>query len=303
MTIAFTGPELTLLVVVVILVIIVIGVFLYLASRLRNRRDRLLTDLKGKPELVQDRAFNRLAMARREAEIVARTGTDLGDARSLIARSQAAFDLRQFARSYELAQSAHEALVNARSKAALPSLTPEPTPSHPAAGPGLPLRDAAAGPEPAPAASLPKNRAESHFLLVLLTQELAAAPPNAGSTLEARSMATQAQAAFDRAEYNDAFRLALKGRRALGGPLETVAPSPTSSGAALSGSGARDLTGVADAVAGTARCPSCGHPTPPGDVFCRGCGRSLVPSTCAACGAPRAPRDVFCGRCGTSYSA
>ena len=59
-----SGAELTVLVIVVLLIVFIIGIFLYLSRRPRARRDQLVTELKGRPELVQDRAFNRLAMAR-----------------------------------------------------------------------------------------------------------------------------------------------------------------------------------------------------------------------------------------------
>ncbi len=300
MAFGLTGSELTALVIIVILIIFVIGIFLYLSQRLRARRDQLLTELKGRPELVQDRAYNRLAMARREAEILARTGTDIRSSQALIAQSQAAFDLRDYSRSYELAQSAHESLVNARGKVG-PSPLPgggsssQPLPTITPSGSGT-----TAGVTPAPS-SLPKNRAESHFLLGLLNQEVAAAPASAGPTLEAASLRDQSQAAFDRGDYSESFRLALKGRRALGGHVESLPPTPGVGAARAMGDGA-DAAGTAEAVAGAARCPACGHPTLSSDTFCRGCGRPLTSPTCSSCGAPRTPADVFCGKCGASFS-
>jgi len=293
---ALSGSALTALVVAVVLVIIIIAIFLYLARRLRSRRDQLLGDLKAKPELVQDRAFNRLAMARREAEVLARTGADIHAAQGLIAQSQSAFDLRDYPRSYELAQSAHESLVNARGRAG------PPLPATHAAGPtpgSSPLRTGGPSPPPTP---LPKNRAESHFMLGLLVQDLEKAPPGAGPTLEGQALRGQSQAAFDRGDYAESFRLALRGRRALGGPLETLAPSSRSA-APPAGAGGRDPDAAANSMAGAQRCSECGYPTLPGDGFCRGCGRSLVPATCPACGAARTTADSFCGKCGAPFPA
>src|SRR5271170_5528347 len=99
---------LILIVATVILVVVVVAIFLVVARRLREKRDRILHELGAKPALVQDRAFNRLAMARREADVLARTGADASRARELIAQSQGAFDTHDFPRAYELAQSAHE---------------------------------------------------------------------------------------------------------------------------------------------------------------------------------------------------
>jgi len=73
------------------------------------------------PQVQHDRAFNRLAMARREAEILATSGVDVNSARSLIDAAQGAFDTGAFERAYESAQSAHELLVAARPHRPMPS--------------------------------------------------------------------------------------------------------------------------------------------------------------------------------------
>lgn len=296
---ALTGSEAIALVVVVILVVFIVGIFLYLARRLRARREQLLGELKGRPELVQDRAYNRLAMARREAEILARTGTEIGAGQALIAQSQAAFDLHQYPRAYELAQAAHESLVNARGAPLRSRPNPATSSGRTAAGTLAP--SAATGSASGASASLPKNRAESHFLLGLLDQEIEKGPPGAGPTLEAVSLRDQAQAAFDRGEYSESFRLALRGRRTLGGPVEALPPPPVTAGPSAFGPVA-EAEGLADAVAGGTRCTACGHPTLSSEAFCRGCGGSLGPRTCPSCGTPREASDVFCGRCGASFS-
>ena len=80
------------------------------------------------PRIRNDRAFNRIAMAQREAEMLASSGVDVTPARNLIAQAQGQFDHRDFDHAYESAQSAHEVLVAARSRRPLPSLRNGPTP-------------------------------------------------------------------------------------------------------------------------------------------------------------------------------
>jgi hypothetical protein len=303
------GSTITLIAITVILVVVVLAIFLVVVRRLRARRDQILVELGSKPALVQDRAFNRLAMARREAEVLGRTGTDTSRALELIAQAQGAFDTHQFPRSYELAQSAHEALVNARGRVgpslgALPRATGTPyrapPPSSPAASPSA---------SPPPPAPLPRNRVESQFQLHLLEQEIATARsnrPNQGGTPEAIHLQEQAQVAFGRGEFTDAFRLALKARRSIGGKVESLAPPPRAAGTAtLPGAppAPLDATASAEQVAAASRCPNCGYPTLPNDTFCRGCGTQRATSTCPACGNPRVPADTFCGRCGAQFSA
>ncbi len=302
------GSTITLIAISVILVVVVLAIFLVVLRRLRARRDQILLELGTKPALVQDRAFNRLAMARREAEMVGRTGADTSRALELIAQSQGAFDTHQYPRSYELAQSAHEALVNARGRAGTSAVPLTTAPGTPVRAPGAtpPSGRGAAPPPPAP--PLPRNRAESQFQLRLLEQEVATARterPKQGGTLEAIQLQAEAKAAFDRGDFTDAFRLALRARRSLGGKVESLAapPRPATAGAAPgSANGSLDPASAAEQVAAANRCPNCGYPTLPNDTFCRGCGTQRATSTCPACGSPRGPSDTFCGRCGDQFT-
>jgi hypothetical protein len=280
--------------------------------RLRERRAKLLGELQDRPHLMQDRAFNRLSMARRETEILAKQGTDVARPRDLIAQAQGAFDVRNYDRAYQLAQQAHEALVHSRMDTAhLPSaLTPNPLPpvaAAPAAAPSPTAGPVSSSEPAAPASSIPKNRAESQFQLRLLDQELDSAQqraPTSAATREAVRLRTESGSAFDHGDYTEAFRLALKGRRAIGAPVESLpltgvgAPLPNGLGGERS---EFDAAQSAEKVAGAERCPTCGYPALPGDSFCRGCGEPRN-TTCANCGSPRQPTDTFCGRCGSSFA-
>jgi Double zinc ribbon len=313
-----TSLEIILITLVVILGVVVAGMLLFMMRRMRRRKAQLLHDLTDRPDLIQDRAFNRLGMARREAELVARQGGEVGRARELIAQSQAAFDNRNYEKAYQSAQMAHESLVDARQKAVLSGSTPLRATAPPSAaspyvaaapllspGPTLP-------PSPAPAtAPMPRNRAESQFQLRLLDQELdtaRASRPAAAETTEAADLRAKSQAAFDRADFTEAFRLALKGRRALGGSVEALPPSPATRVAAVpvpngsAGAAPPDATQTAERVASGEHCPECGYPTLAGDAFCRGCGTPRTPTVCGQCGAARTPTDTFCGRCGARFS-
>ncbi|MFI5413759.1 MAG: zinc ribbon domain-containing protein [Candidatus Lutacidiplasmatales archaeon] len=308
------STEIVALVFVVVLSIIVAGLLLYLLRRLNRRRAKILSDLADKPELNQDRAFNRLAMARRESSILAGQGVDVHRAQELIGEAQGAFDTHQYDRAYRIAQSAHEALVNARRLGALPATTPLPS-----KGPGpFPTLGATSGPGPADAGTvppaplapaIPKNRAESQFQIRILTDELDAVKgrrardPAVG---EAAALKSQASMAFEKGDYTNAFRLALRGRRALGGAVEGLpapgsAPTGLARGSANGSPPSTDATQTAEAVAGAERCPDCGYPALAGDSFCRGCGRPRTSLACPSCGAPRAADEPFCGRCGARF--
>jgi hypothetical protein len=306
-----------LITVVVVLAIGIAALFLLVLRRLRARKLQLLNELSSSPRLVADRAFNRLAMARREADLLGRQGTDTGRARELIAQSQAAFDQSQYSRSYELAQSAHEALVHARQTGALASSPAASTavaaapaaPPSPASAPRGPDAPGGSPSFPAPVPRLAPNRAESQFQMHLLDSDLdrARGERTSPATLGvASALRNQAQAAFDAGQYTDALRFSLKGRRELGGRVETLAASPTPAGPAADEAPvdptAGDPATAAERTAGGSRCAQCGYPTRSDDTFCRGCGRPLSSPTCPTCGAPRTAADLFCGRCGARFS-
>ena len=295
---SLTGVEILAIVLVVVVCAAMAAVGLLLLQRLRRRREQIRGELSGRPEAVSDRAFNRIAMARREAGVLAAQGTELPRARELLGEAQAAFDLRQFDRAYSLAQSSHEALVAARQRPPSAVRATSVPPEAAAEAPTSPAAEA-----PLPAAKLPAHRAEAQFQLRLLEEDVnraRSARPSDGRTLQASALLAQAQAAFDRSEFQEAFRLALKGRREAGGTIQTLPPAPGSRGPPASG--APDPALAADAAAAATRCPACGHPMLADDGFCRGCGTPRAPLACPSCGAARAPADTFCGKCGLSFS-
>lgn len=300
--------EILAVVFVVVLACVVAGLLLYLLRRLRHRREKLLTDLQDRPELNQDRAFNRLAMARREAQILAGQGLDVRRAQELIAEAQGAFDTRQYDRAYRVAQSAHEALVNARqSGARLPTEARPASPTPSTVTPSAVAAVAATPPSsPPPSPAIPKNRAESQFQIRLLSDELNGLPQRRAkdhSAVDATALRDQASGAFDRGDYAEAFRLALRGRRTLGATVESLPPAVVPVvGERTPVAGAADAEVTAATVASAERCPDCGYPALAGDAFCRGCGRPRTALTCGTCGAPRARDEPFCGRCGTRFT-
>ena len=305
---ALTPTEIVAVTVIVVLAVVVAGLMLFLIRRLHQRRAKLLGELRDRPQLVQDRAFNRIAMARAESEFLAHQGSDATRARDLIAQAQGAFDLRDYDRAYQVAQQAHEALVHARQSTPLRrETTPARAPQNASETPSVPALGAPSPTAPASVPGIAKNRAESQFQMRLLDGDLQgarAARARSAVFREATRFRTDAAAAFDRGDFTEAFRLALKGRRVLGASVEAL-PAPL--GSAGSPSAREASPGVPDAalsaeqVAGGDHCPECGYPALPGDTFCRGCGVPRTPVTCPQCGTARKPDDTFCGVCGVRF--
>ncbi len=270
---------------------------------LRSYRMRRLEELKGDPvgrASAGDRAYNRIALARREADLLESQGTEVSRARQLIELANHSLDQRQNDRAYELAQSAHETLVKARREPRLRSAwdptaspTPEPLASVPPMAPSPALNAT-----PAPSPAVPKNRVEAQFELRLLEQDLAqAGSAAAGPNKEARELYVQGHAAFDKGNFADAFRLAIRGRRKVGATVESLGGSAAGQPPMVPGAGPLDPDRTAEATASAGRCAQCGHPLVAGDGYCRGCG-APTSNPCPKCGSPRRARDTFCGKCG-----
>ncbi|MGI0131628.1 MAG: zinc ribbon domain-containing protein [Thermoplasmata archaeon] len=283
----------------------------YLIYRLRLRRRQLRLELSTSADLVEDRAFNQIRIARSEADILDRTGIDVHKPRDTLTRAQQRFDLRDYAEALSLAKSAHDTLVRLRTQGAprLPA-NPVPSTSDPAGAgdevaPGIydaaPPRDRDEAVSPPPAPKLAKNRVESHFQMRLLDGEVerarAAASPSESlpATLELQG---QSRDAYTAGEYTEALRIALKARRTLGAQLETL-PAPKAARASSSPAMGAVPPGSSLPSSPSAPCPNCGRDLSSADRFCRGCGTPRNAAACPRCGLAAQPSDTFCGSCGS----
>ncbi|MCI4344268.1 MAG: zinc ribbon domain-containing protein [Thermoplasmata archaeon] len=292
--------------------------FLYALRRLRSRKSTLAKELSDSPDLLPDRAFNAIAMARAEAGVLGRDGFDVRRQLERLDEAHGLSERRDFVGATALARSVHDTLVQIRRTGAAsgPSTRLAPTtvrpvvgarPPPPGAGgsspnyrgellptePGAELADDATEPDMPATARLPKNQVESKFQLELLTEELTTAPEAEAPTREAAAFRLQAVAAFGQKEFTESLRLALRGRRRLGAKVESLASPPVAlrTASASGGSGAP-----------SSRCSNCGRDLAPEDAFCRGCGQPRPGGTCARCGGALTAADQFCGRCGAPRS-
>lgn len=305
----------------IVAAVIVVVVGFELLQRLRHRRSQLVADLSSSPVFADDRAHNRIRIARSELTVLQREGTDVPRAAELLDEAEAALQHRQNVEAVRLAQQAHGMLVDARQSgmaaSAAPAISLPPARAAPPPAGGARAGPAATGrfppggatADPAPVAGTasddpakpPKNRMEAHFQMTLLVEQLQTGRelrPTPPGWSEAEQLRNGAQAAYARADYTEALRLALRGRRRLGAPIETLAPPPRA-GASPSASGDRIPPAPGPGGGTRGRCARCGRPTPSEDRFCRGCGASLRASTCPRCQGTIGPEDTFCGLCGS----
>lgn len=289
------------------------GAFLYLIHWTRRRRAQRTSEPVATRAELEDRAFNAIAIARAAADRLSREGLDVAAPRRLIDSADAARRRGDADTALGLAKSAQATLTKLRESPTggreLPS-TAAPGPERawtPPPGPdtregetvGDPLAPAAADPTSGASSTprLPPNKAASRFQLGLLDEELAArakAGPETGDLEASRQVARDGHEAFDRGDYTEALRLALRGRRRLGSRLETLPAGPSAARAATGPVAVDAPAPPSEAV----HCPVCGQPQRAGDRFCRGCGASRDSPRCPACGERLAGDDRFCGVCG-----
>ena len=168
-------------------------------------------------------------------------------------------------------------------------------------------------------AKRPKDYMEARFMLSSLRNDLEQVPPERmkdPALKEARDWAQKSQVAFDRKDYTESLRLAMRGRRRMGGtgistisvgagtvvesPPEEISPSAQRSSAPPMATQVAALPGTAPtSPPGKVACGRCGRVNTPGDRFCRGCGAPLAPPKCPRCQRPVEADDKFCHACGS----
>jgi RNA polymerase subunit RPABC4/transcription elongation factor Spt4 len=307
---------LELIAVAVVLIAFVGGLFYVANRRLKARLAELRGGGEGSSEFTDDRSYNLIRIARAEAETLKRQGVDVHVAETAIADADDAMRHRNYDMAVLDARRAHEVLVGLRARpvplpgtsaSAPPPLSRSMTPPTPTPNATVPSNEPPPSPEGVPGTDAPpvprlaKNRAESRFQISLLNEEIAAASPsraNDPALLEASSATKDAQAAYDRADYTEAMRLALRGRRKLGTRIETLPPPTTRIPPTPPALAPVALGGPA----GMAPCVQCGRPLKAADKFCRACGTPKSPSACAMCGTAVEPEDRFCPACGATVA-
>jgi tetratricopeptide (TPR) repeat protein len=333
------GGTLEVEIAVVLVAIIVILVALYMFNRYMKRRGPEMAQREGKA-VLDDRSFNQIRIGQAAADRLARTGVDVTAAKSLLDRAEAARAGGAYEMAIELAKKANDSLAAARSGAS-PLGTPvaaRPASSAPvaapvgAAPPTVPVSsgfsasagytapptvpfvasgavvapDIGGAPEPV-SDRPPKNKMEAHFQLELAQDELDQARGTKSRTKafrDAQSLLNYGQGAYEKQDYTEALRLALKSRRTLGTRVEALPVStvPSKGPTPDSAAAGRDPGSLADQPTFGQKCPKCGRTAAPEDQFCRGCGAPIAPAVCRNCGAPLLAGDRFCGKCGATQT-
>ena len=333
------------------LAIITVALFsIWVLRVLSLRRKRFLKELEaGTSESGEDAAHNQILTTRAVLKRLESQGEDVTAAKAILKQAQGKLEAGRYAQALQLAREARNSMAPRATSAPVTSRVRVPASprkvekeellyrdiaegsrggAKPAAGSpagasmeetDIPESDGSGNPPSIPELrkGVPKNQLESRFEINVLEESLE--KTGEGSFAEARKLLTLAQRSFDRGDYSDALRLAMRGRKIVGtGTEETISLSPATvvetppdaplPSAARSSAPpvVKDVVpepGTGEARPVLMRCSRCGRENPVTNKFCRGCGKPLAEPLCPRCQKPVSPDDAFCGVCGAPISS
>jgi hypothetical protein len=140
---------------------------------------------------------------------------------------------------------------------------------------------------------LPQNYLESKFMIECARMSIDTASKQGSDMVEAERMLAIAMEHYDRTEYTEALKHALRAKRTAEGQKVSVQPEtrPPEAG--------KEEPKAPIEVPGKADCGNCGQPVDESDNFCRKCGTKIVRvPRCPSCSSEVDEGDAFCRKCG-----
>lgn len=339
---------------VLLLIFVAFAIMWYLKKRRKTILDKFNTD---KPEWIEDNAHNQILTTKALIDRAERNGDDVAAARSRLQDAEDRAKAGDFEQAFSIAKQARDVLPKnvptraVKRKVPVQSTSP-PSPSPKQEQPGVApaenkeemlYRDIATGgvvsgggqtredmspkrPEDQEEGEkppmvefrqkVPKNYLEAKFEISLLEDALTKLPPE--SSPESRKLLVTAKKAWEKENYSDALRMAMRGKRALEQksddtipltagttvdvPPQTPVAAAARSSAPMSGDDYKMEPATGEARPTTVVCSRCNKENPAKNKFCRGCGKPLAAPLCPRCQKAIEADDAFCGTCGAPVS-
>lgn len=143
---------------------------------------------------------------------------------------------------------------------------------------------------------MPKDYLPAKFEISVCESRIKEAEKSGKDTEEAKKYLAEAKSHFEAKRYTEAFKAAVRSKKALGiGSEEHI---PLEERPESVEEGMEEVIEVT-VESGKDICLNCGNRLKPGDKFCRKCGTKVqIEIYCTKCGAKAEPDDIFCGACG-----
>jgi hypothetical protein len=252
----------TLIIGLVVLLIFVV-VILALTRKFSKKALRRWFRKRGERSIDADKAYNSLLAVKTISKSFESQGIDVSPVKKLIREAEAAISLDDNKSAIEYAEKAKELLSELRAKAKKEEDVPfeEGKKAGEATDLASVLKSQESG-EYTPTTKemlqrkYPPNFLQARFTIRMAENLLASAKGEDPSLVTARSLLDESKRCFEEKDYDGALRHSLHCKRILEGKDEEQASSTKSEM--------------------EPKCPRCGHPRRPQDVFCRKCGASLT---------------------------
>ncbi len=276
--------DVDLIILAVLGIILAIVVFLELRYFRSKRKNRV--DLK----IMQDDAYNSIQTTKAVAQTLKARGRTSKEANLLIIEAEAAFERGNHLYGLESINKAKDLLKSAKEEKSDPivSIISKASPKSSEEKCEVPFQEAR---------KLPKNYLESKFMICSVRDILVQS-----SAIEKNAVAEanlkQADESFQKEDYTEALKLAIRAKRALDGGADSIGPiepKPVNKD-----SGVERLAPPPKSLREPSkRCVRCGSSLTEEDVYCRKCGLKVDRSPkCSSCGEKLAEDDIFCRKCG-----
>lgn len=273
----------------------------YIVPILRKRRLERLSDVEHL--MLPDKAFNALLTTKTISRVLSEKGIDVRDANSVIEEAENAMRQGHYGGVILLTDRAKNMMNEAKQKKE--AIKEEPnqkniesksvedrTRSQPFYFAGSVHSNEALSPEFRLRKKYPGNYLQSKFEISCAESAISEAEKKGRDTSKAVDYLKTAKVAFERKEYTEALKYALKSKKSAEGlSIKEVESAPVSQSKA-------EEEKIEELL-----CVSCHTPIKETDNFCAKCGTKIeIQLCCPDCGAVVEKTDVFCRKCGMSLS-
>ena len=273
-----------------LIILAVLGVILAIVVFLELRYFRSKRKARVDNKILLDDAYNSIMTTKAVAEALKSQGKVSKEANLLIIEAEAAFQRGNHLYALESINKAKDLLKNAKEETADPvaSIVAKVGSKGVEEKCEVPFQEAR---------KLPKNYLESKFMICSvrdILEQRGAKQKNAG----AEENLKQADQMFQKEEYTEALKLALRAKRALDGGADSI--GPIESKPIATDSQMERLPPQPKSLREPSKnCVRCGASLTDDDVYCRKCGMKVDRSPkCSACEEKLADDDIFCRKCG-----
>ena len=265
---------------------IILGIVVFLELRYFRSRKKDRVDIK----IMQDDAYNSIQTTKAVAVALKARGRTSKEANLLIIEAEAAFERGNHLYALESINKAKDLLKTAKEEKADPiaSIVSKVSPKGGEEKCEVPFQEAR---------KLPKNYLESKFMICSVRDILEQSNAKQKNAV-AEDNLKQADESFQKEDYTEALKLALRAKRALDGGAGSIGPVEPKP--AIIEPGVERLAPPPKSLREPSkRCVRCGASLTEDDVYCRKCGLKVDRSPkCSACGEKLAEDDIFCSKCG-----